>query len=206
VAGTVDFVPNVFKYLQNRPVIRNSSVGQAPVTPTISVAPAAGGVNLNSGFVAGQTYVYAVQAVNFSGMSAPAISASVTTAVTGERISFVLAAQAGVESFWVFRTPVEVAGLAGKQMFIGKVVASRTGTTTFVDANSVIPGLDSVLFMPETKERAELAVLGSLINKLDLGLRGLGAERVYASYVACLVHQPRTFAVAMNVYGVREGI
>ena len=206
VAGNVDFVPSVFKYTQSRPVVRTSSVGTAPSTPAITTQPAAGGSNLSSGFGVGEVYVYAIQAQNFSGISAPIVTNSVTTAVAGERISIVITAQAGVETFLVFRTPVEVAGLAGKQMFVGKVVASRTGTTTFVDANSIIPGLDSVLFMPEGKERAQLAVLGSLINKLDLGLRGLGAERVYASYVGCICHQPRTFAVAMNVFGVREGI
>ena len=206
VAGNIDFVPSVFKYSQTRPVVRVSSVGNAPSTPAFTQQPTAGGVNLSSGFGAGETYLYAVQAVNFSGMSSPAVSASVTTAVAGERISIIMSAQAGVESFWLFRTPVEVSGLAGKQMFCGKVIASRTGTTLIVDSNGIIPGLDSVLFMPEGKERAQLAVLGSLINKLDLGLRGLGAERVYASYLACIVHQPRTFAVVTNIFGKREGI
>jgi hypothetical protein len=112
----------------------------------------------------------------------------------------------GAEYYMVFRTPVESAGAAGTEMFIGKIVQVGGANVTFVDNGKIVPGLDSVLFIPRDKNRAKLCVLGNLLNKLQLGVRGLAFETVYASYVGCVVDRPRSFAVTDNVYQQREGI
>ena len=91
-------------------------------------------------------------------------------------------------------------------MYIGKIIPTNGATTNFVDANRVIPGLDSVLFLPRDKNRAKLATLGNLLNKMQLGVRGLATEMVYASYFGCIVDRPRSFALSDNVYQQREGI
>jgi len=112
----------------------------------------------------------------------------------------------GAEYYMVFRSPKESSGLAGTEMFIGKKVQGSSGTISFRDNNRVIPGLDGVLFLPRDKNRAKLATLGNLLNKLQLGVKGLAFETVYASYVGCVVDRPRSFAVADSVYQQREGI
>lgn len=204
VAGPLDFIPTVFKYMRQRPEAVVGSVGNPPATP--SAAAAEGGSDTGSGFTAGETYQYRVQAVNIAGISQGSTPSSVTIANSGYHVNVTITNAAGVEYYMVFRTPVESSGATGTEMFIGKIVPSNGGSTIFRDNGRVVPGLDSVLFLPRDKNRAKLATLGNLLNKLQLGVKGLAFETVYASYVGCVVDRPRTFALADNVYQQREGI
>ena len=206
VGGVINFIPTVFKYMRQRPVPVLGSVGIPPSTPAITgVATAAFG---SSGFAVNDVYSYRVQAVNISGMSQGS-AASLFTVVIANRANTVTITAPGtfnVEYYNVFRSPIESSGAAGTEMFIGKVIASRTGATTFIDNNRVIPGLDAVLLMPKDKKRAKLAVLGNLLNKIELGIRGTAMEYCFASYVGCVVDTPRSFAIIDNCYQKREGI
>jgi hypothetical protein len=207
VGGPMDFIPTVFKYLRSRaePVI--GSVGTPPSTPAIAVA--VGASVTNSGFQPGETYSYRVQAANIAGLSQGSTSTSVTFGGgdANKPAEVTITNAPGVEYYLVFRTPQEATGtLAGKEMFIGKILPSFGGSTIFRDNNRIIPGLDSILFLPRDKNRAKLATLGNLLNKLQLGVRGLAFETVYASYCGCVVDRPRTFALADNVYQQREGL
>jgi hypothetical protein len=203
VAGPLDFIPTVFKYMRQRPESVIGTVGTPPSTPT---AAAAEGTATGSGFQVGETYSYRVQAVNIAGISQGSAASSVTMTVADAHNNVTITNAAGVEYYMVFRTPVESSGAAGTEMFIGKIVPTNGGSTIFRDNGRVVPGLDSVLFLPRDKNRAKLAVLGNLLNKLQLGVKGLAFETVYASYVGCVVDRPRTFAVSDNVYQQREGI
>ena len=207
VGGVIDFIPTVFKYTRVRPEVVTGSVGAAPNTPVIT-GVAAGATATGSGFKAGELYRYTVQAVNISGMSSPAVSVLYTVALGDDDKPAVVTITnaAGVEYYMVFKTPVEASGTAGLEMFCGKKIPSRTVSTAFVDNGRLVAGLDSVLFLPRDKNRAKLAVLGNLLNKLDLGVRGLAFECVYASYCGCVIDRPRSFAISDNVYQVREGL
>jgi hypothetical protein len=132
---------------------------------------------------------------------------SVTTADRAISVTITLPAGNKVQELRVYRTPKEAAGDVTKTMFIGKMyVAPGTTSAIFVDKNKIIPGLDSVLFLPRDKNRAKLAVIGNLLNKLELGLRGLAREWVFSSYYACIVERPRSFALVDNVFQQREGL
>lgn len=205
VGGVIDFIPTVFKYMRQRAEPVLGSVGQPPNSPSLTAAQAGAGT---SGFAVGDVYAYRVQAVNISGMSPGAApSGGTVTITTADRaIDLTIASQAGVEYFMVFRSPVETAGKLGTEMFVGKVLPAPSGSTTFRDNGRLVPGLDSVLFLPRDKNRAKLAVLGNLLNKLQLGVKGLAFETVYASYFGCVVDRPRSFALADNVYQQREGV
>lgn len=205
VGGNLDFIPTVFKYMRQRPEIIVGSVGVIPATPaTVTVASAA---TTGSEFLAGETYSYRVQAVSIAGMSAPSAQAVVTVGAAGNPNDVTILNVQGAEYYMVFRTPVEATTASGNEMFVAKVVPTRgSANTVYRDLGLVVPGLDSVLFLPKDKNRAKLATLGSLLNKLDLGVRGLAFETVYASYVGCVVDRPRSFALADNVFQVREGL
>lgn len=207
VGGPVDFIPTVFKYMRVRPEPVLGSVGTPPSTPTVA-APAAGATATGSGFKAGESYRYRVQAVNIAGISQGSTPGTITVGVGDDDkpIQLAITNAAGVEHYMVFRSPKEASGAVGTEMFIGKILPSNGGTTTFTDNGRIVPGLDSVLFLPRDKNRAKLAVLGNLLNKLQLGVKGLAFETVYASYCGCVVDRPRTFALADNVYQQREGL
>jgi hypothetical protein len=207
VRGTVDFIPTVFKYMRQRPVMITGSVGVPPSTPTVG-APASVGAASGSGFLAGEIYKYRVQAVNISGMSQASAAQQITIGVGDDNkpVDLVITNAAGVEYYQVFKSPKEAAGAADMEMFIGKMIPSSGGTTTFRDNGRIVPGLDSVLFLPRDKNRAKLATLGNLLNKLELGTKGTAFEVIYTSYVGCVVDRPRAFAVSDNVFQAREGL
>lgn len=204
VRGKIDFIPTVFKYMESRPVQRLGTAALPPATP-VAVA-ALGGSDTGSGFIAGETYAYRVQAVSIGGKSAPSAASSVTVAVSNRYNEVAITNVAGAEYYSVYRTPKETAGLAGTEMLIGHIVPSAGATTLFRDNGRIVPGLDSVLLLPRDKNRAKLAVLGNLLNKLQLGVKGTAFETIYVSYFGCIVDRPRSFAVVDNVMQQREGI
>ena len=207
VAGIIDFIPTVFKYTRTAPVPVIGSVGNPPNTPTTFTATNAVAAT-GSGFQVGDVYSYTVQSVNISGISVAAAPQSATVAAANRGVTLTWDRMPGAEYYLVFRSPVETSGAAGTQMFIGKAkqTPGSVATVTMLDNGRLVPGLDTVLFLPRDKNRAKLATLGNLLNKLQLGVRGLAFETVYASYVGCVVDRPRTFALADNVYQQREGV
>lgn len=205
VGGPLQFVPTVFKYGRQKALPIGGSVGSRPATPSVtSTAAGASVIGSGSGFQEGETYSYRVQAVNVSGANtaSAAVTKTVAAGEDNKPIELTISGGAGAEYFMVFRSPVETSGRAGTEMFIGKMLPG----TKFVDNGKLVPGLDSVLFMPRDKQRVQLAVLGNLLHKIALGLRGLASEHVYASYVGCVVDKPRTLALADNVYQSREDV
>jgi hypothetical protein len=210
VAGVIDFIPTVFKYERFRPLLIQGSGGQTSGQPVLSGIASGGVVNGGSGFIAGQEYRYIVEAVSIHGTSNPSAAATYTVVTNDDSITFIITPAAGTprpEHFRIFRTPKESDGAAGTEFYIGKAtLLPGAATVVFRDNNKVIPGLDSILFLPRDKNRPQLAVLGNLLNKLQLGVKGLAFETVYASYVGCVVDRPRSYAISDNVFQVREGL
>lgn len=206
VGGPLDLIPNVFKYLRTfvEPVV--GTAGNPPNTPTASAAM--GASVTNSPFTAGEVYSYRVQAASIHGLSSGSTPASVTVGAgdAGKYIELTITNVATTEYYMVFRTPKEALGEAGKEMFIGKILPSAGGSTIFRDNGRIVAGLDSILLLPKDKNRAKLATLGNLLNKLELGVKGTAFECVYASYFGCVVDRPRSFALIDNVFQQREGL
>lgn len=206
IRGVIDFIPTVFKYTRTFPEPVFGSNASQPAQPS-SVTPANAGSATGSGF-AGEDYVYVVQSVNMHGISLGTASATHTSAAD-EAVDLTIALPGGnsVTELRVFRTPKEAAGDVSKAMFIGRIAVKQGSTSaTFRDNGKLIPGLDSILFLPRDKNRAKLAVLGNLLNKSSLGLRGLATETVYSSYWCVIVDRPRSFALVSNVFQQREGL
>lgn len=211
VGGVLDFVPTVFKYQRQRaePVV--SGQGQMPVALSAVASPAASASITGSGFAAAEQYVYQFQTANMFGLNAGQASA-VYTVAGGDvnkavEVALTLPGGHNVSHINVFRSPKEAAGDVSKCFFIGRLLVIPGQTSVkLVDNNRVIPGLDSVLMLPRDKNRAKMAVLGNLVNKLDLGVRGLAQETVYSSYFAYIVDRPRSFALVDNVFQQREGL
>ena len=195
VTGNIDFVPSVFKFsrIYAEPVY--GSVGSAPNTPAItSVTPGGTG----TAFSNGDAFKYVVQAWSVNGASGASAESTATLTADGQYVDVVITAQTGVEEFWVFRT--DAGGASGSQKFVGRIIASRSGATTFRDKGTILPGFDSIVFFPKKANRAKLAVLGNLLTKMKLGRTGLVEEVVYVSYLACILEWPRHHALLMNVY------
>jgi hypothetical protein len=197
VTGPLAFVSNVHKYLLQRPVQASGSSGAAPATP--AVTPSAGASNTGSKFLAGEGRYYTVQAVSISGRGQPSAPQLVTTTVAGAYNELAITNVAGAEYYDVFCTDKSDA-TAGKEMFIGRAVRSLGATTTFRDNGKIIPGLDSILLLPKSKNRVKMGTIGNMLNKLELGVKGLGFEWAYASYLACIVDRPRSCALIDNVF------
>lgn len=206
VGGNIDFIPTVFKYLRVKPVIIAGSVGNPPAAPSVAVAN--GSSATSSGFKAGEVYRYLVQSVNIHGTSSPAATSPATITVANDDypIELTITNVAAAEYYKVFRTPVEANGTAGKEFFVGNIVPASGASTIFRDNGKIIPGLDGVLFLPRDKNRAKLAKLGNLLNKLELGNKGTAFEHIYTSYFGVICERPRSFAIADNVFQKREGL
>lgn len=197
VVGNVDFIPSVFKY--NRAYVEPvfSSSGSVAAPGTITAGSQIAG---STTFMAGDQVTYVVQSANINGMSMASNALTITVSADGNVPVVSIPFAAGVEEFLVFRTAV--GGASGTWKFCGKVLASRNPAvaTTFVDAQAILPGLDSVVFLPKAEYRAKLAVLGNMLTKMKLGLRGLVEETIYVSYLACILEYPRHHGLLDNAY------
>lgn len=211
VAGNMDFIPTVFKYnrLTPEPVYGNTST-PAPSTPAIaSVAAGSAIIGAGSGFKAGETYRYRIQACNVGGISQGSASVAITVASGDDDKpnNVTITNVAGVEYYMMFRSPTEANGRAGTEFFCGKVLPTQgVGTTVFIDNNRLIPGLDTIVFLPRDKNRAKLITLGNLLNKIQLGRNGTATETIYISHFGLLVERPRSLALLDNTYEQREGL
>lgn len=199
VGGMIKFIPCIYKNsVRQKPVAVQGTNGAAPIAPTItSVTEVAG---LNTELIAGDTLKFVIQAGNLFGLSSGTTSALQTVVATGAGFDIVIAAQTDAEYFNVFMTPREAAAKLNSEGFVGRILKAVSGGTTFRYASAVMPGYESVLFMPSASEdRVKLAVLGNLLNKSDLGRQGLALETVFSSYLCIVLNKPRTFFVLDNV-------
>jgi len=195
VVGEVQFIPSVFKYTRSFPQPLFTSAGNPPVVGTVVAAAQQAGVTT---FKAGDVVRYVVQAVSILGMSDVSVEVAQTVAADGNKLVLSVPASATAEEFHVYRT--EVGGATGTWKFCGKVIAARGSATLFVDAQAILPGLDSIVFLPKAQFRAKLAVLGQMVSKMKLGLRGLVEETVYVSYLACVLEYVRHHGLLDNVF------
>jgi hypothetical protein len=195
VNGVVQFIPSVFKFNRIFPEPIIGSVGAQPASPVITPSQTAG----NTTYLQNDVVKYVAQAFNIHGASNASAESSVTLTLNGNKVNLSIAYQGGVEEYWIFRT--SVGGASGTEKFIGRVTADRTGApTVFVDNQALLPGADTVVFLPKKDKRSSLAVLGNLLSKLQLGRQGLQTETIYVSYLANILELPRHHGLMNNVY------
>jgi hypothetical protein len=207
-SGSMLIRSTIFKYEKIYCVPVNSSVQFAPLAPSATPTQTAG----NTSFKAGDVVKYTVQSCNQYGRSAASTEISVTIAADGNNVvlSITPTANNQVEFYRVHRlNPGDVVkpitGTAGlgtvyNHKFIGNVAANRQGSTLFVDSQAILPGLNAIVFLPREQYRAELAVLGDRVSRIQFGIRGLAQEYGYVSYLALVLKHPRQFGLMQNVF------
>ena len=208
VSGSIKFVPSIYKNAARQKAIPVSGTnGRAPNTPVITSTTEVTAATLGkeTELRVGDQVRFLVQAGSIFGLSMAAQTAVQTVAAAGSGFDLVIAAQADAEKFVVFMTPREAKAKPGSEGFVGQVLAAPAGATTFRYASAIIPGLESVLFLPAaSEERVKLAVLGNLVNKSDLGRNGLALESVFSSYLCLVLPKPRSSALLDNVAARRR--
>lgn len=211
VGGVIDFIPTVFKYQRQKaePVV--SGQGNMPITITTIGAPAASASITGSGFAVAEQYVYQFQSANMFGLNVGQASSVYTVggadANKAVEVALTLSAGHNISHINVFRSPKEALGDVSKCFFVGRIAVVPGQTAVkLVDNNRIIPGLDSVVMLPKDKNRAKMAVLGNLVNKMVLGQTGPAEQTMYTSYLAFIVDRPRSFALVDNVFQNREGL
>jgi hypothetical protein len=181
-----------------------SSMGvAAPNPPALALSSQSAG---STSYKAGDVVRYIVQSCSKDGRSFQSSELAVTIAADGNNVvlSITPAANFTVEFYQVYRlNPGEVFALNSDGLpnhkFIGRIVAARQGATLFVDAQAILPGFNAAVFLPKADKRAELAVLGPRISRIDYGIKGLAQEFGYVSYLACILKLPRQHGMLSNV-------
>lgn len=202
-SGEVVVKSTFMKYDTLFAVPQNGSAGSAPAAPGVLTASQSSGTTT---FVAGSQIRYIAQAINAAGQSAPSAELAVSIAADGNNVILSIPYVAGAESFKVFRleageTAAITADGLSSHRFIGNVVASRipSQSTTFVDAQAILPGFTSAVFLPREDRRAKLACIGPRVAKIDFGVRALAYEKGYVSYCAIILELPRQHGLLQNV-------
>lgn len=202
--GDVALRSSIFKNERIYCTPQQSAMGiSAPAAPTLSIGSQSAG---NTSYKAGDVVKYIVQSCSQNGRSFQSNELSVVITADGNNVvlNITPAANFTVEYYQVFAlNPGEVFQLTSDGLpnhkLIGKLVAARQGVTPFVDARAILPGLNAAVFLPKAANRAQLAVLGPRISRIDYGVRGLAQEFGYVSYLAYLLKLPRQHGLLTNV-------
>lgn len=201
--GPIKFIPCLYKHaVRQRALPIAGSSGAAPVPPTaVMDAPIA----KDTPFKVGDQIKFIVQAANIHGMSMGTQIATYTILADGDAPVVKITNSVDAEYYLVFATPVETKGKMGTEGFIGYILKNRSGAfTSFVASGTILPGIESVVFMGSEEDRLKMAVLGNLINKSELGRNGLAMEHVYSSYFCFVLYKPRSCALLDNVKARRR--
>ena len=173
---------------KTRPARSRAGSPAAPAAPTPSVSGTAG-------VIATGTYIYYVTAANERGESAP--SASVSQAVTlGDQVNLSIPAVTGAKYFNVYRS--SAGGSAATAKYIGRVKASGSGATTFVDLGNRTPGsVTAFLLQSDTMGIHQLAPL----SRLKLAVSDLSLPEATFRFLCLALYQPRKNVIFENVKG-----
>jgi hypothetical protein len=194
-AGTFALRPNVFLRPKSEYYLLPSS-RLSPAQPALPVITN-GGVNIGSGFVAGQTYFYKVGAINDQGESIASPSSLVgTVAITGESLIATFANVVGAKYYAIYRT--DSGGAIGTERFIGYISAALGVNTVFIDLNRKLPGRSSAYLMfldPESLVFRQLSPL----SKINLATVAAAFEWLQVLYGCLIIFTPRKHFVYENV-------
>jgi len=164
----------------------------SPAAPS-AVTPAAA-ADAASVLAAG-TYIYRVTACNERGESVAKDSAAVSP-TAGQKVTLTIAAVTGAKYFNVYRS--EDGGSAATAKFIGRVKASGSGNTSFVDLGYRSPGsVTGFLLQSSTWGFHQL----SPYSRLKLAINDLSLPEAHFRFLCLAGYQPRKNVLLDNVDG-----
>lgn len=167
---------------------------------TAPAAPSIGAITTSSSstaFVAGQTYVYYVTAENSLGEGSQSASQTATITSNGDKVPVVITPGSGTQTFFnVYRSAA--GGSTATARFVGRVVNSGAGTTTFTDLGNKIPGfVTGYLVQDDTMEIMELAPY----SRMRLAVTDLSEPEAHFRFLCLKVTEPRKNVLIDNLRG-----
>ncbi len=169
---------------------------KAPITPSITVAPAAA-VSGNSQFVPADdgTYIYQVVAGNKYGLSAPVDTAGVAL-VGGESVTFTVAdGGQGTTFYEIYRSDVDAAVSTAKLM----TRVARTGATQVItDNNDDIPGTTKGFVLQQNQRSMSWAQLLPM-TRVPLATIDTSIRWAQVVYGAIKLYTPARNIVVKNI-------
>jgi hypothetical protein len=168
---------------------------KAPLTPTITVAPAAAGTG--SQFIAADigVYIYQVVGGNKYGLSTPVDTAGVTVAV-GENVTFTVGdGGQGTTFYEIYRS--DVGGAVGTAKLMTRV--SRTGATQVItDTNADIPGTTKGFVLQQNQRSMAWAQLLPM-TRVPLATIDTSIRWAQVVYGAIKLYTPARNIVVKNI-------
>lgn len=176
---------------KTKPARARAGSPAAPSTLTSAAAPDAASV-LDAG-----TYYYKVTAVNERGESVAKVDDGGSQVVAaGEKVTLTIAAVTGAKYFNVYRS--EDGGTAASAKFIGRVKASGSGSTSFVDLGYRTPGsVTGFLIQSNTWGFHQL----SPYSRLKLAVSDLSIPEAHFRFLCLAGYQPRKNVLLENIDG-----
>jgi hypothetical protein len=189
-SALVSMEPSRFLSGKTRPARARAGSPAAPASVTPAAAPNASSV-LDAG-----DYWYKVTAVNERGESAETAAATATTVAPGDAVTLSIAAVTGAKYFNVYRS--EDGGTAATAKFIGRVKASGSGPTSFVDLGNRSPGsVTGFLMQASTFAIHQL----SAYSRLKLAISDLSLPEAHFRFLCIAGYQPRKNVLMENIDG-----
>jgi len=201
-AGPVTFTPYRFRAFANKKIVRDAyNRGNLPMKPTVAATL----VSNETRFKVGQKVAIAVLAVDIFGQSDLDYQV-ITITEDGQAINLAIAPHAVAESFSVYASEPKSNPTQADLFFVGRAVAANGSVTNFLHKETLMPGLDSLLFVPPKKGVFEgmgvfyRAVLGGQsMYEFDLPFMGALFQRSYISYYQNVCNYGRTYSLIDNV-------
>ena len=171
-----------------------------PAQPTIAAQASTAITGRPTAYAAGATVRIVVQACSINGGSSGAADTmTVTNATESPKIR--ITHQANTEYYALFINAANDATV-GREMFVGRVLPGATAIGGNLDvsiSDALLRGCEPVVVMPDASEdRVKLAVLGSMINKIELGRLGSYSQKMFTSYLCFVMKKPRAFGLLDN--------
>ncbi len=190
-SALVSLEPSRFLSGKTRPARSRDESPAAPATLTSASA-----ANAASNLAAG-SYMYKATAVNERGESVEHVDDGGAQAVAaGEAVTLTIAAVSGAKYFNVYRS--EDGGSAASAKFIGRVKASGSGATSFVDLGNRKPGsVTGFLIQANTMSLHQL----SPYSRLKLAVSDLSLPEAHFRFLCLAAYQPRKNVLAENIEG-----
>jgi hypothetical protein len=178
------------RFLSGKTRPARSSSG-APSAPAIS-----GAISATSAIIAAGDYIYYVTAVNEIGESVPSAQYAATGVTLGDQVTLTITNVSGAKSYNVYRSSTN--GSLASCKFIGKVKASASASTSFVDLGNRRPG--SVTALLSQKDTMAIHQLAGL-TKMKLAVTDLSLPSAVFRFLCVATYQPRKNAILSNIEG-----
>ncbi|HLD91674.1 MAG TPA: hypothetical protein VI911_11805 [Patescibacteria group bacterium] len=187
--GTISLEPSRFLSGKTAPARSRAGSPAAPATVTPTAA------NDAASILAAGDYYYKATACNERGESVSTSSAQVSP-TAGQKVTLAIAAVTGCKYFNVYRSAD--GGTAAAAKFIGRVKASGSGATSFVDLGFKEPGsVTGFLLQTNTFGFHQLAPY----SRLKLALHDLSLPEAHFSFKCLAGYQPRKNVLFENISG-----